>query len=62
MERASCCCFHINYPFCFARLVATLLFVPPNTNEPKLPLAQRLGQMDWVDALLSIGSVTHWVS
>ncbi|KAF2437973.1 MFS general substrate transporter [Karstenula rhodostoma CBS 690.94] len=50
-------CFYINFPFCFLGFVLAFGFIRLNAVA-KLTLAQKLGQMDWVGAVLFLGSTT----
>ncbi|KAJ4332565.1 hypothetical protein N0V95_009632 [Ascochyta clinopodiicola] len=55
VERASWrWCFYINFPFCLIGLLAALLFV----DDVDLPLPDRPRRMDWLGALLFVGSTT----
>lgn len=50
-------CFHINFPFCFLGLVAAMFFV----RDSDLSFERRPQRMDWVGALLFVGSTTSFL-
>lgn len=61
VERASWrWCFHINFPFCVISIVATYVFIHSG-RASAAPLAQKLGQVDWVGAVLFVGGLTSFL-
>ena len=61
VERASWrWCFHVNFPFCAISLVATCVFIHPG-RVSTAPLAEKLGRVDWVGAVLFVSGLTSFL-